>query len=177
MQSEPLKVQATHDPSQPLISEGKFNFAKVDHLKQNFEDELLRVMLTKVKKQKEGQIVVEDTGSALLDVKLNHFIEVNDSKFKTITMPSKDTEKDIKKQLMETGENGELSFARTIHEEEDEAYEVDGVDGLQMDGMLLKPKKKKEYRYSQQLNVIPETMTPRSSRLGASTRSFQSSVV
>lgn len=43
--------------------------------------------------------------------------------------------------------------------------------------MLLKPKKKKEYRYSKDLNVLHESLSPLSSKvsLAGSTRSFKDS--
>jgi hypothetical protein len=62
------------------------------------------------------------------------------------------------------------------------AYAVDSLTPLYQDsrGMLLKPKKKKEYRYSKDLNVLHESLSPISSTkmsLAGSTRSYKGSEV
>ena len=46
-------------------------------------------MLTKVKKQKDGEIVIEGTGAAKMDQAFSDFIDKGESQYKTITMPAK----------------------------------------------------------------------------------------
>lgn len=87
---KPLKVTTVFELSKPLVAEDNLsiNFGAIEKIKKVFDEELLRVMLTKVKKQKEGVVTIDDTGSAKLDVTLNKFVNNSDSQFKTITMPS-----------------------------------------------------------------------------------------
>lgn len=57
-----------------------------------------------------------------------------------------------------------------VEPEANEEYKNNLISPLYSEGrgMLLQPKKKKEYRYSRDLNVITENMSPMSSRVGGS---------
>ena len=70
--------------------------------------------------------------------------------------------------------SGDEEVVEVETEGQNEEYKNNLVSPLYSDGrgMLLQPKKKKEYRYSRDLNVITENMSPMSSRVGGSTRSF-----
>lgn len=44
-------------------------------------------MLTKVKKLKDGEIIIDGTGASKMDQAFTDFIEKNESQYKNITMP------------------------------------------------------------------------------------------
>ena len=71
----------------------------------------------------------------------------------------------------------DLNDIKFDHSPEDiEEYKVQSISPLYADGrgMLLQPKKRKEYRYSKDLSVMPESLSPISSVHGMtqSQRSF-----
>ena len=45
------------------------------------------MLLTKLKKEKNGEIINEDAGATKLDIVFNEFISKGESQFKSITMP------------------------------------------------------------------------------------------
>lgn len=134
-------------------------------------------MLTKVKKQKDGEIVIEGTGASIMDQAFSDFIEKSDSQYKTITMPNKprsDSANERTDKILD--ELNDLEFDESPKAGEE--YKVQTISSLYTDsrGMLLQPKKRKEYRYSKDLSVVPENLSPISSRvsMSMSQRSFLS---
>jgi hypothetical protein len=111
-------------------------------------------MLTKYKKQRGDETFIEDSGTSKLDVSFNHFIDKNESQFKLITMPTPSRSGSVEQKpepikldnLMQGPEE-------TVTPE----YHTEMFSPLYADdrGMLLKPKKRKEYRYSKAIDVVP----------------------
>lgn len=84
-----VKVTSVFEPGQPFINSdfNQINFAAIDKIREDYNTELVRVLLTKLKKEKNGEIINEDAGATKLDYAFNEFISKGDSQFKSITMP------------------------------------------------------------------------------------------
>lgn len=57
----------------------KINLWAVDQIRDSYNNELVRVLLTKIKKKREGETVFEDTGAKKLDNCFNAFLDGNQS--------------------------------------------------------------------------------------------------
>jgi len=126
------------------------------------------VLLTKkIKEHSDGKKTTHEAGSSKLDEAYNAFIEKGESQFKLITMPT--VQKIRAGSTEEKGPNEDLLLADTYKADQlikDEPtvsneYYTQPLSPLYADhNMLLKPKKRKEYRFSKAIDVVPESLSP-----------------
>lgn len=66
-----------YNEKEPFINKDRttINFGAIDKIRETYDEELIRVLLTKIKRKKDG--VIEETGATKLDNFFNAFLEAN----------------------------------------------------------------------------------------------------